>query len=248
MIRHLSRCARCRLVVESMAQISVARRSYMRRAVLSVAAGLVAVLSAFLLVRGFGPWHADPLGSLAQGMPLSARTIEPRLSGFPWAPLHSLRRGGAGKSPEELIIAGAAGGVLKDIGGKSSPGALHTAGVAYVLQNDTPRGVARLKETAARTPRDAAVWSDLAAALYCDSMARDDRAQLSEAIAAADRAIALDQRMPEPYFNRALIVESTGSAAAAVAAWNAFLAVDSESGWAGEARRHLREISAGRHS
>jgi tetratricopeptide (TPR) repeat protein len=232
-----------------MAQIDVERRSYMRRAVLSLAAGLVAVLSGLLVVRGFGPWRADPLRSLAQAMPSSARTIEPRFSGFRWAPLHSLRRGmSSGKSPDELTIAGAAGGVLREIDGKNSPGALHTEGVAYVLQNDTPRGVARLKETATRAPRDAAVWSDLAAALYCDSMARDDRAQLSEAVAAANRAIAIDPRMPEPYFNRALIVESTGSASDAVAAWNAFLALDSKSGWAGEARQHLRDIGAGRHS
>lgn len=241
-VRHVSRCAKCRLVVESAAAevIEERRRSFTRRVSVAAAAGLAAILTGYLLVRESWPRRAEPLVELASEMPTSGRTIEPRFSGFGWAPLVRVRSGGDSKrTAEELTIIGHAGAALRDIGdGRSTP-ALHAAGVAYVLRNDAGRGVPKLKEAAARAPRDARIWSDLAAALYVDAAARDDETGFRDALDAADRAIRLNGRLGEAYFNRALIVERIGSRAEAEAAWKSFLGVEGASGWAAEARNHL---------
>jgi hypothetical protein len=244
--RHLSRCAACRSVVESVAGSDHAPKVvwFSRRAVFALAAGVIIVAGGILLVRTYTTGRAGGLKRLAGAMPLTARVIEPRLTRFPWAPLDRVRGlGGGRKSPEELRIAGVAGTALQGIGDDRRPDALHVAGVAHVLKNEAPEAIAILKDAAARSPRDATVWNDLAAALYSDATARDDNAMLREALADADRAIRLDPRLPEPYFNRALILERIGTRRDAAAAWLSFLNVDDSSGWAAEARKHLDDAS-----
>jgi tetratricopeptide (TPR) repeat protein len=245
MIRHLSRCAKCRSTVESVARTNGQQRArFLWRRVAAIAAALAGVAIGYLVIRDYGPWRTRRIEKLAGAMPSAARVVEPRLAGFPWAPLYRTRgTGETTKSPQELMIAGTAGNALREIGDDRSQDALHTAGVAHLLKDERSQGIAKLREAAARAPRDSAVWSDLAAALYCEADARDDKALFHEALAAADHAIRIAPRMPEPYFNRALILEQIGSPAAASEAWRAFLSLDAESGWASEARQRLKDAS-----
>src|SRR5205085_3293871 len=66
--------------------------------------------------------------------------------------------------------------------------------------------------------------------------------QLPEALADADHALRVDPKSPEALFNRALVIEAMGLHEQARKAWQQYLDVDSGSGWAVEAREHLRKL------
>jgi tetratricopeptide (TPR) repeat protein len=245
---HLSRCAKCRSLLERAAEVEQELDVEPRRGPWLQWLAVAAVLAgAFVLVPLFfskeQPPPADPIASLIAASPQSARTLEPRLSGgFRWAPLRSPRRSpGDQKTQEQLVASGEAAKVLREIGNDRSARALHAAGVAYLVAGDPDAAVPLLTEASRVASGDARVWSDLSAALYA-SMKQDDRTALGQALNAANRAIHLSPGMPEPYFNRALIVERIGSPSEAMAAWNEYLQRDRAGEWSTEARRRLANI------
>ena len=255
-IAHVSRCAECRFVLASSEDLddeaetadvpsaaASRRRELHRMTWLTVAAVLALFVAGALILSHRSP--DDPLGRLAAAMATHARTVEPRLSGgFRWAPLRDLRRTATGeKAPDELVAAGAADATLREVSGSRDAAASHAAGVAYLFLGERTRAVETLDQLTRRTPRDAKVWSDLAAALYCDGIARADNASLRRALEAANRAIEIDPALGEGYFNRALILERVGNEEQARWAWNSYVSRDPASAWAGEARNHLRSLS-----
>jgi hypothetical protein len=68
---------------------------------------------------------------------------------------------------------------------------------------------------------------------------------LSEASALSDRAVKADPTNRQAAFNRALILEVANPPAAGEA-WQTYLAMDSGSEWAAEARNHLEALKATR--
>lgn len=254
-IRHLSGCAECRFVVESAAEVmdedAVARvvvaapkRRYDWRVLLPVAAVVAIVLVGIpVMLRQRPSPGPEAIVRLASAMPSAERSIAPRLSGFRWAPLRDVRRGDpAKKSPAELIAAGAAGDVLRDVDAHRSAEDAHAAGVAYLVAGEPKKAIAFLEEATKRATGNARAWADLSAALYSDADPRDDSAGLQAALDAANRAISLDAGLPEPYFNRALALERMGSKADAEKAWRDSLAHDPASQWAAEAQTRLRNL------
>jgi hypothetical protein len=84
-------------------------------------------------------------------------------------------------------------------------------------------------------------FNDLSA-LYLD---RGKKRGLQDAVRAAEmaeRAWTM-RRTPEIAWNRALAHEALHIRAAALMAWNDYLALDSDSSWSGEARAHIRKLS-----
>ena len=65
---------------------------------------------------------------------------------------------------------------------------------------------------------------------------------LNKSLGHYDRAIALDPKLPEPYFGRALSLEALENFEQAKAAWKKYLEIDNSSKWADEARRRLDEL------
>jgi CHAT domain-containing protein/tetratricopeptide (TPR) repeat protein len=115
-------------------------------------------------------------------------------------------------------------------------------GTAYFLGGDPERAAAALE----RTPdagRNAAFWSDLAAAEASAALATGQDERLIEALHAADRALALAPRSATALFNQAITLEAIGLAPVARPQWQRYLAVEGGSPWAAVARRHVAPLS-----
>jgi len=249
--RHVATCDECLEAVAMASAVkragiataddsSVAARVPVRRSLptwLAIAAALV------VAVIGVAIWQQRQstagMRTLIAAAPSDYRLVEPRLSGFPWAPLSQKRSEASNEDAAFLRLAGAAGEVLARGQHDDSTNAKHAAGVADVLLRRNANAIDAL-EKASRESTDAAVWNDLGAARYNESIRQPSL--LPAALAAADKAIQLAPRSAEGHFNRALILTRMGSRERAAAAWRDYLAIDSTSPWADEARRRLAAL------
>src|SRR5258706_152540 len=178
------------------------------------------------------------LASLASASSLQSRSVESRLSGFAWAPLQSATRG---ESEGGGAIAAAISKTLASVRGESTQSARHTEAVAELLAGHPRKALSSLT-IAAEQSTDPAVWSDLAAVLHETSLRDDAPELLADALAASDRALSQQPDFPEALFNRAIVLERLGLRDDAREAWERYLASDTTSGWAAEARSHLNEL------
>jgi CHAT domain-containing protein len=247
---HLRECRDCRRTVaeavrlEPLSQdLRVPRRLQRLPVWLAAAAALTGVgYLSFWSVRSH---RANaPMRTLVAATPTDGRYLEPRVSGgFVWAPLRPATRGAEAPPPSQMKLIGAAGRVIEQTAGDSSPRARHAAAVARLLTGSAGQAAAELSGLA-KTASDAAVWSDLAAARFAEAVQREDeKPKLAQALAAADAALRMNPALPEALFNRALILEHLGLRDAARAAWQRYLAVDPNTPWAREAERHLRGLA-----
>jgi tetratricopeptide (TPR) repeat protein len=232
----VSRCNTCRDIVAGTAAIAVTDQGHAWWKYGAAAAILFVVVGGTLLVIQLIGKRSDPIAIMASAAPVRVRSVEPRLSGFRWAPYRNIMAAGSHETGEELVARGVAGRVLHQLQSDNSARGLHAKGVANLLRDDAGAAVSLLRTSARLKPRDARIWNDLAAALYIHDQ---DGAELREALAAARRAIQLDPALTEAYFNTALILERTGTKAEIRAAWNEYLRHDSTSGWAEEAKNRL---------
>lgn len=169
---------------------------------------------------------------------LSYRPVDAPLVGFPYRPARNIR-GAEDNSTELLLLHGAAGDVLKQIK-SDDPSAAHLRGVAMLFAGDPANAVAFLESATDRTPLDAKLWSDLAAALYQEGRRTDSAETIAHALGAAFRATVLDRTAAEPRFTYALALDSLKIRIAAERAFRDYLLLDGTSAWATEARAHLR--------
>jgi CHAT domain-containing protein len=95
-------------------------------------------------------------------------------------------------------------------------------------------------ERFART--DASAGSDVAAAYYLRAQREDQPSDLLRALDAAESAVAAAPRLSAARFNLALVQESLGLPAEAIASWDAFRQAD-HSPWAGEALDHRNRLA-----
>lgn len=247
-MRHLSRCARCRVIVEQAAAIDEEddeRTAWSSWAKVAMAAGILLALATLaVMVRETWPTgRQDPIARMASAAPASARTIEPRISGFHWAPYRNLMADAPKKSADQLAAGSVAGQVLKELKNDESARALHARGIAHLLRGEMATAVPLLRRAAALGRANAKVWNDLSAALYVNAPTDAD---LREALKAARTAIRLDHGLTEAYFNVALILERIGAPKAEIkAAWTEYLRRDAHGGWADEAKDRLAQIQEG---
>ncbi|HEX8832331.1 MAG TPA: hypothetical protein VF705_14245, partial [Longimicrobium sp.] len=121
---------------------------------------------------------------------------------------------------------------------------MHADAVLALALGDTSArtlgdAIERLARLAAVEAHPAAVLTDLAAAYLMRAGRTNVSYDLSIALDVAEEAVRLEPRNPAALFNRALALEALTLDAAADTAWRDFLHVDSASGWATEARRHV---------
>jgi tetratricopeptide (TPR) repeat protein len=125
--------------------------------------------------------------------------------------------------------------------GKSTARARRLLGLAYLTSGDIDHAVPILEQRAEQAA-DGQILSDLAAAY----LARVDRfggqQDFTKAPNAADQALQMNPHLVEALFNRAYALERLSLVAEARAAWQEYLKVDNDSGWADEARQHLRSL------
>lgn len=104
-------------------------------------------------------------------------------------------------------------------------------------------------EMLTRISEDAtSAWTDLAAAHLLSARDRGSAAELVQALDAAERARARSSPAPAAAFDAALASELLGLDDDARRGWQAYLATDSTSAWAAEARQHVRGVDARRDS
>ncbi|HET8773394.1 MAG TPA: hypothetical protein VFP80_06375, partial [Thermoanaerobaculia bacterium] len=241
-LAHLDVCAACSAAVEGANQ-HVGRQERPRTLWLVAAAVL-------LVAAGVGGWWIRerafdaPTARLVALAPADARLVEARLSGgFAWAPYRGPMRasepaGDAGR----YKLTGAVGDLLERAGRDPSPSAQQAAGVGLVLVDRAGDAVSRLRAAAAKDPSRAPLWNDVGAAEYAAALQRNEPSRFADALAAFDRALALDAAFAEALFNRALTLERMGLPLAARKAWERYLQADSSSKWAAEARTRLLRL------
>lgn len=144
--------------------------------------------------------------------------------------------------PTRRTTAGVRSDLLHSVQDDTRPEARHIAGVVLVLSSEERAGVNVLR-AAAMSESHAEWWSDLAAAEIRVADLTHDLERYLSALQSVDRAIALDPRLPQAHFNRALIVERLGFERAAKADWLRFLENDPASAWSVLARSHITAVS-----
>src|SRR5438270_599074 len=211
------------------------RRALARAAVAGSFAGLFALT---LAVIRHEEQTKSPFALLAAESSTVERNVEPRLSGgFSWAPFRSA----AGERAAGRGLKTAMAETMSRFRGDSSPDARHASGVVQLLAG-RPRDALSDLSNAAETANTPSAWNDLAAASYVIGLRYEAPEFFAEALTACDRALAIDPTQPEPLFNRALVIERLGLRDDARDTWERYLAADSTTGWASEAREHLRAV------
>jgi len=209
-----------------------------------LAAAAVALLAVSIVaIRDWFGKREPAIENLVALAPRDVRLVEPRLSGgFGYAPYRGPMRASGVTDAERLRLGGAAADAIERAQRDSSSSAQHVAGVAILLADDPMKAVERLRIASDAAPNNAHIANDLAAARYAAALTLDRASLFAEALAAVDRALRIEPRLPEALFNRALILERLGMIPEARRAWEQSLAVDSSSPWADEARRRLAKL------
>jgi len=175
--------------------------------------------------------------------PHSERPIEARLTGFDWQAMRLQRATPAGLlDPARLDLAGAASTVIQSLANDPSARARHEAGAAYLLIDHDRDAIDALESAVEQSPKEAAYWSDLAAARYTLAVHEKRPHELPQALADADHALKIEPALPDALFNRALIIEALGITEAARRAWQRYEAVDPSTHWSNEAMNHLGRL------
>lgn len=252
-VQHIADCDDCRvLVVDAAEFIEPAKKESHSNWWMGIAASLMLVAAiGTLTYRQFSDPLADVKGASAR---LPSRLVESRFDHFGYVVHTANRGGGDGEAdphetdPRVLDLEGKLAEVLERSG--DSPKLLHARGVARLLNaaTATPQdhidvsgerreAITSLEAAAAREPRNAGYQNDVAAALLATGVPKDS----DLAISYLDKALAIDARNPEALFNRALALRDRNPKEA-IAAFNRYLAVDSSSKWADEARRDIENL------
>jgi tetratricopeptide (TPR) repeat protein len=243
--RHLIACPDCRTVVaETMVFAERDVRPFRSRPwVRGVAATLAAAAVLFIAARVVRPsWLERIIGSPSDGPELQAliaalgnapdRPVDARLpGGFKYAPARSPVRGAreSETSPDVRIAAAKIEKLAQQGGPGSFPEAL---GMAYLALGRPDRTVAVLESSPSPSTN---ALTTLAAAY----LARGDTGDAQRAVGAARKALDRSPADEAAAFNYALALERANLLEEARRAWQAYIALDAQSGWAAEARQHL---------
>lgn len=245
---HLASCETCYFVFSEAARIKVTAGTQTMAAVVPsrtpwrmYAAGLAVAATLLIAIATFAPFGAGGEQRALEQLVASvgtARTFDARLTGgFAYAPVRGPVRGSSDVtlSPDIRIA-------IAEI--EKQNGTRPVAASAALIAGDANRAISILEAAVRGDARRARLYSDLSAAYLVRAAQTNSPADLSTALAMANRALEMDRALPEALFNRALALQAIGQTADARAAWQAFLTIDEHSGWADEARARLRILSS----
>jgi CHAT domain-containing protein len=176
------------------------------------------------------------------------RVVEPWLSGFgAWQACESLPADGATIPNVRCKVTNTPRRFVSiEIGSCDAMMRTHQDAVellAYVPLC-TDAAVAKLGELVAENPR-AELFSDLAGAHLTRARRQDKPADYVEALAAAEKALKRNPRLPQARFNAALAQEGIGFTEDALDSWRS-LAQDAPGRWKAEAEAHARGLETQR--
>lgn len=253
---HVARCERCYFLFTETASDRRQQTGvhvlpfFSKRVSFRAAAALVSAAAAVLLivpiVRSTFPSAAREPGlrDLVAAVG-TQRRIEPRLTGgFAYAALRGPARAGESNvdapSPDVRI---AVAKIEKQAAVRREE-MLGSLGAAYLVVGESDKAVPVLEESADQAKLAPRALSDLAAGYLVRASARQLPHDLARALTVADRAVKADARLAEAWFNRALALERLSLSDQAREAWQDYLKLDSTSGWAVEAQRHIADLTS----
>lgn len=174
---------------------------------------------------------------------LQYRLFTPRLAGEveyrPVGPPHALTHD---RSAAALQLRSLAWKLIASSRAAHGGASEQEAAFARLVIGDHRAAATSLQKLAARAPA-APTWTDAAAALLVRSAELDDAGLALDALAATDRALALDPELAAASFNRALALEQLGLSRDARREWRRFLQLDRDPFWTDEALHHLFRLS-----
>jgi CHAT domain-containing protein/tetratricopeptide (TPR) repeat protein len=209
-------------------------------------------LAVVVLVVGLVVWRVLRPSPAAEGMAaLNAaygrvRPVEARVTGLGYAePAETRGREDERVDRQSLELAR----VLLLRAPRGEPSSQHALGRLYLYEHKYDEAVGQLEEAARADPDDARLLNDLGAALLergKEARQRHDEGKAAEDLGRAvehlNRARALDPSLADALFNLALVYEGLTLYAQAEETWKTYLAQDSTSPWAVEARRRLAQL------
>jgi CHAT domain-containing protein/tetratricopeptide (TPR) repeat protein len=186
--------------------------------------------------------HREVEGMLAQAYAQN-RTLELRIPGASYAQL-KVSRGGEkshlGLSPDlleaEAIIA------RNLVKSPSDPKWLAARGRAELLEGNFDAAINSLQRARESQPESAPLLTDLASAYLQRADATQHSLDYSTSIQLLSQALSLEPDAAIPLFNRAIALERMTDYASASRDWEHFLRVNRDTGWEGEAERHLSDV------
>lgn len=236
---HVGRCPDCVSVVgvvgsflDEVNEIGSPERAQPPRGWWTIAAAVVAISLSFALWRMQNPGDpAQRIRAISAGAEL--RPVEGRLYGFQHARF-DIPRGS--ERPPSTIALRAEGERLVRL--SSTPEVMHARGLAALLAGDTQRAEQLLRDAAQGSPRNHAVWNDLAVANIAKGTVGDDAA-FHAAVRAASYAARLDPASASPHFNRGVALEHLGFAKESAKAFREAAVRESSAEWREEIRQRI---------
>jgi tetratricopeptide (TPR) repeat protein len=162
------------------------------------------------------------------------RSIQGRLAGFHHTPFEAPLRSTAGTRADDWDLQA----TVMELESARATSTIHALGVGYLLLGRHEDAIRELQAAIERHGNDASLLIDYAVALSERGLAQGLESDLTRARSALEQALRIRPNSLEALFNRALVLGALGEAASAEA-WRAYLAVDSVSPWAVEARARL---------
>jgi CHAT domain-containing protein/tetratricopeptide (TPR) repeat protein len=160
---------------------------------------------------------------------LQCRSTRGRIAGIPYRPACNRDR-------VRLAIRAAARPVVTQC--KNSRVITHRCAITSLLTGNATIAASQLSALA-RHSGDPSLWADLSAAYIELGQKGDSPPEYANALAAADRAIALQPANAVALFNRAIALDDLHIEPAAHHAYDRYLAAEPESDWSSEARSRL---------
>jgi CHAT domain-containing protein/Tfp pilus assembly protein PilF len=222
--------------------------------------GKVAAFALILLIAGLVSWRLffvktpvnEALASLNQ-VYRHGRPVEPRITGFSYADFKSSeQRGNKTELNEEvdyIALERARSYLFSAHVNESDPSVLHALGKFYLTQKEFDKAIEQFEAAVKISAQNSEFHSDLGAAFMEKGKTvtqPDDTGQRFELFAKSlehlNKALELNNSLPEALFNRALCHNYLGITQAAVTDWRKYLEIDSRSGWAEEAKQRLDSL------
>jgi len=242
---HLADCEECRTIVVDSVALPTEKPGRRKTHYVYGAAGLAAaavVVLAVWSIRQTWPEEADQPRLEALVVAVASeptRPIEGRLSpGFPYRPAPAVTHG----TGTAELLPGTRMAVAEaeaDVQDDRSVIGRWTLGIARLIERDYDAAIAALEDAARADASRSALHSDLSAAYLARARDKGRIADLEGALAAAERALLLDEGNAQALFNMALALQAREPALARDA-WRAVASGEGDSPWGVEASMRSR--------
>ncbi|MDQ3798124.1 MAG: tetratricopeptide repeat protein, partial [Acidobacteriota bacterium] len=181
------------------------------------------------------------------------RPVEPRTTvNLEYAPFSDTRSANRDGAVADARARDRAFSFLRDATeNESDAEAFHAYGLFFLSEKEFDKALDEFNRALSLAPRNARLHSDIGAAylekagyLSGDEQQSQFSRNIDSSLEHLNRALELDENLPEALFNKALALEKIPAPEQARQAWRKYLEKDSTSDWAKEAQRRLQALES----